>query len=91
MQNVGAIFLSDIPLAGWANEEERRKYFGGEDALKLPEVIARLREDLAVRLGRNMSEAAVTSLELPKLLIETYLLSSQFPTREAVLAEPLDY
>ena len=50
--------FSDIPLAGWANEEERRKYFGGEDALKLPEVIARLREDLAVRLGRNMSEAA---------------------------------
>ena len=78
-------------VAGWANENERRQYLAGEDALQLPDVIARLRADLALRLGRDTSETALSPLELPRLLIETYLLDgSQFPTREAVLAEALD-
>ena len=79
-----------LASAGWANEEERRKYYAGEDVLQLSEVITRLREDLALRLSRDVSEAAVSPLELPRLLIKTYLLDGpEFPTRDAVLAEPL--
>jgi|EP01046_Picozoa_sp_COSAG06_P022095 hypothetical protein len=75
--------------AGWADEAERRKYYSGEDALQLPDVIARLRADLAVRTGAAADEAAVSALELPRLLIRTYLLAGEFPTRDAVLAPPV--
>ena len=71
-----------------ADDEERKVYHAGEDALRLPDVIARLRTDL-VRRGALKEAGGVSSLDLPKLLIETYLLEGQFPTREAVLSPPL--
>ena len=63
-------------------------YHAGEDALRLPDVIARLRADL-VRRGALKEAGGVSSLDLSKLLIETYLLEGQFPTRAAVLSPPL--
>ena len=72
----------------WADEEEQRLYHTGEDALLLPDVIARLRVDL-VRRGVLKDAAEASSLDLPELLIETYLLADQFPTREAVRSPPL--
>ena len=67
----------------WADEEERRKYHEREDVLTLEGVIATLRADLA---RRGVDEAALSALELPRVLIETHLLEAEFPTRAAVLA-----
>ena len=67
----------------WADQEERRKYHEREDVLTLEGVIATLRADLA---RRGVDEAALSALELPRVLIETHLLEGEFPSRAAVLA-----
>ena len=84
----GENYLFSSPTAGWADETERQKYHSGQDALQMSEVIARLRNDLALRRGAPADEETISALELPEVLIQTYLLQRQYPKRDAVLAQP---